>query len=214
MSSPENSGEHGRNVALPFLLALIVAGVAGNYAKFPIFLNIDFLFGSVFAMLALQYFGLARGFVAAALISAYTYVLWNHPYAAIIMSAEVAVVGILCARYQIGLVLADTLYWLVVGMPMVYVFYHLAMDVPLSTTCITMSKQAMNGIANALVARLLFTAIRLRSHASPVSFREIIYNLLALFVLYPALIMLAVGGRAEFEETDRRIRESLVQEQQ
>jgi hypothetical protein len=34
-------------------LALIAAGLAGNYFKFPIFLNIDFLFGSIFAMLVL-----------------------------------------------------------------------------------------------------------------------------------------------------------------
>ena len=53
----------------PLLLALIAAGLAGNYFYFPLFLNIDFLFGSIFAMLALQLFGLGRGLLAGAMIA-------------------------------------------------------------------------------------------------------------------------------------------------
>src|SRR5665647_440870 len=90
------------------LLALIAAGLAGNYFNFPIFLNIDFLFGSIFAMLALQFFGFGRGVVAAAIIASYTYLLWNHPYAIIIMTAEVATVGCLMVRRKMGMVLSDT----------------------------------------------------------------------------------------------------------
>ena len=138
-------------------VALIAAGLAGNYFKFPLFLNIDFLFGSIFAMLALQFFGIGRGILAAAIIAGYTYILWNHPYAIIIMTAEVAVVGWLTDRRKMGLVLADTLYWLIIGMPLVYLFYHVVMQVPFSNTSIVMTKQAVNGIANALVARLIFS---------------------------------------------------------
>ncbi|MCX5864819.1 MAG: ATP-binding protein [Deltaproteobacteria bacterium] len=193
-------------------LTLIAAGLAGNYFNFPIFLNINFLFGSIFAMLALQFFGLGRGIVAAAAIAGYTYFLWNHPYAIIIMTTEVAAVGWLMSRRKVGMVLADTLYWLIIGMPLVYLFYHLVMHVPFSNTTIVMSKQAINGIANALVARLLFTGYTLRSCSSRTSYREIIYNLLAFFVLCPALILLAVGSRTDFSETDRHIRTTLMQE--
>jgi len=63
---------------LSLFLVLIVAGLAGNYFRFPIFLNIDFLFGSIFAMLALQFFGLGRGISADAIIAGYTYILWKH----------------------------------------------------------------------------------------------------------------------------------------
>src|SRR5512133_268258 len=97
-------------------LALIAAGLAGNHFKFPIFLDTDFLFGSIFAMLALQFLGLGRGIVAAALIASYTYVLWNHPNAILTLTAEVAVVGWLMKRYKVGMVLADMLYWLIIGM--------------------------------------------------------------------------------------------------
>lgn len=57
-------------------------------------------------MLALQFFGLGRGILAAAIISSYTYLAWNHPYAIITMTAEVAVVGWLSRRRKINLLMA------------------------------------------------------------------------------------------------------------
>lgn len=163
-------------------------------------------------MLALQFLGLGRGILAAAIIAGYTYFIWNHPYAIVIMTVEAAVVGGLMLRRGFGMVLADTLFWLVIGMPLVYIFYHFVMDVPASNTSIVMTKQAVNGIANALTARLVYTVFSLRSRSSMTSFSEIIYNLLALFVLFPALILLAVGSRSDFNETDRSIRATLTRD--
>ncbi len=191
-------------------LGLIAGGLAGNYFKYPIFLNIDFLFGSIFALLALQFFGLARGVAAACIIAGYTYIIWNHPYAIIIMTAEVLFVGWLMQRRKASMVLADTLFWLFIGMPLVYLFYHLVMDVPPSNTYIVMTKQAVNGIANALTGRLLFTVFALHSRSSLISLSDIVYNLLAFFVLFPALIMLAISCRSDFNQTDRTIRTNLA----
>ncbi len=196
------------------LLALVLAGLAGNYFSFPVFFHIDFLFGSVFALLALQFFGLGWGTLAAALIASYTYVLWQHPYAIVIMTAELALVGVLRTRYKLGLVLADTLYWLIIGMPMVLVFYHFVMQMPLGNSNMMMIKQGVNGIANALLADLLVIGFALASRARPTSFREIIYSLLASFVLFPALLLLALNSRADFAATDQAIRSTLLQNRQ
>lgn len=211
-TTPSANNAIANKYRIPLFLALIAAGLAGNHFKFHIFLDISFLFGSIFAMLALQLFGLGRGMLAAAVIASYTYSNCNHPYTIIIMTAEVAVVGWLMSRRRLGMVLADTLYWLIMGMPLVYLFYHLAMDVPVSNTYIVMTKHAVNGIANALVARLIFTGYTLRSRSALTSYHEIVYNLLAFFVLCPALIMLAVGSRRDFKETDHHIRATLIQD--
>ncbi|MDD2310325.1 MAG: cache domain-containing protein [Desulfuromonadaceae bacterium] len=194
-----------------YFIALIAAGLAGNYFHYPVFTNIDFIFGSIFAMLALQFFGLGRGILAAAIIAAYTYILWNHPYSIIIMTAEVAVVGWLMERRKMGMVLADTLYWLLLGMPLAYIFFQIVMHVSPNGSYIVMVKEAVNGIFNALVARLIFTCFVLRSRTRLISYREIMYNLLAFFVLCPALVMLAVGSRRDFADTDRHVRTTLIQ---
>ncbi len=197
---------------MPLFLILIATGLAGNYFKFPLFLNIDFIFGSIFAMLALQFYGYGRGVAAAAIIAGYTYFLWNHPYAIVILTVEVAVVGWLTGRRKIGLVLADALYWLIIGMPLIYILYHFVMHVPLGNTYITVIKQAVNGIANVLVAQLVFTVYALRSRTLLISFSEIIHNLLAFFVLCPSLILMAVGSGTDIKETDRQIRTVLMQD--
>ncbi|MEI6414455.1 MAG: ATP-binding protein [Pseudomonadota bacterium] len=210
VTNPERPDRPG---IAPYLV-LIAMGLAGNYYKYPIFLNIDFLFGSIFAMLALQLFGFARGLVAAALIAGVTYLIWWHPYAILIMTAEMGVVGWLHHRRKVGLVLADTLYWLLVGMPLVYLFYHGVMAVPHANTTIVMTKQAVNGITNALLARLIFTGFVFASRSALIPYRDLISNLLAFFALCPALILLVVASRNDFRETDDRIRTELLQDSQ
>ena len=200
-----------RKYNLPIGLLLIAAGLVGNYFKYPIFLNIDFLFGSIFTMLALQYFGLWRGIISAVLISSVTYFIWGHPYAILIMTAEVAVVGTLINRYKIALVLADALYWLVLGMPLIYIFYHGVMGVPLSNMNIVIIKQAVNGVANGLLARIIFTSITAMRRSSLTPYRELIYNLLILFTLCPTLLLLALTSRNDFASTENTIRSNLRQ---
>ena len=195
---------------LPLLFTLIAAGLAGNHFNYPIFLDINFVFGSIFALLALQLFGMGRGILAAAIIASYTCVLWNDSFALFIMTAEVAVVGWLMARRRVGMVMADTLYWLIIGIPLGYLFYDVLMQLPDSNTSMIMTKQAVNGIANALVARLVFSGFIHRTNTSHISYREIIYNLLTFFVLFPALLLLAVSCKSDFTETDNHIRSSLI----
>ena len=188
---------------------LVGLGLLGNYFKYPLFLNIDFLFGSIFAMVALQVLGWGRGVLAAAIIAGYTIILWNHPYYLVIVTAEVAVVGFLTTRYKLGLVLADALYWVAIGMPLSYLLYRGALDVPATNAFLIMCKSAINGIANALLARLLLVGLSVWLRGRQVAFRDMTYNLLTLFALVPALSLLVVASRADFNEIDRHIRADL-----
>jgi len=195
----------------PLLLVagLTLAGIAGNFLRLQIFFSIEFLFGSVFSLLALQALGLARGVLVAALVSSVTYILWNHPYAILIMTCEVLFVGLLLRGRKIELVLADAIYWLVMGMPLVFFFYHVVMGLTESNASITMLKQALNGISNSLIARLLFLATWPRVQRQLPTMREFVFNLLALFVLAPSLVLLGLQSRSDFADTDLAIRQSL-----
>ena len=186
----------------------LLAGLAGNYLHFPLFLNIDFLFGSIFAMLALQVFGLVPGIVAAAVIGACTWPLWHHPHALLIMTLEVAGAGLLHRRFRMNLVLADALYWLCLGMPLVYLFYGIIMQAETSYA-ITMGKQAINGLANTLISCLLYMGYGLITRRFRPSTRNMLTNLLASVVLIPALFMLLATGRQDYAEAEQRVQMSL-----
>ena len=162
-----------------YFALLVGLGLLGNYFKYPLFLGIDFLFGNIFALVALQVLGWGRGVLAAAIIASYTILLWNHPYYVVILTAEVAVVGFLTARYKVGLVLADALYWVTIGMALSYVLYRGVLDVPSGNAFLIICKSAINGIASALVARLLVVGFSVGLRGKRVALRDMTYNLLA-----------------------------------
>ncbi len=202
------------NSRLALYLLLLAAGLAGNYFKYPLFLEIEFLFGSIFAFLALQFFGKTKGVLAGVVIAGVTYYNWGHPYAVLIMSAEVALVAWLTGRYRVSLVMADALFWLMVGMPLVYFFYHGVMEVPLGITTVTMTKQAVNGITNVLLARLIFMAIGLGKPKYKASLREILHSSLVFCVLMPMLLSIAIDSRSDFLKMENEIRAALTKESQ
>jgi len=121
-------------------------------------------------------------------------------------------VGWLFGRRRLNLVSADALYWLFLGIPLGYVCFHLISQLSTANTLFLLTKQAMNGIANALLARLIFSFFSSRSEAFHLSFREMFANLLAFFVLGTALVFLVVSGRTYLAETDHQIRQSLIQD--
>ena len=170
-----------RNPLLIFTL-LTGLGLAGNYFSFPVFYSIDFLFGSIFSMLALQLLGPRLGVASALMVGSVTLVLWNHPYAIVIFTAEAVVVALLTRR-RVGFVKADAIYWCVFGMPLVFLFYRYVMELPLSIVTATMLKQALNGIWNALVARVIFIGLSQRLRQATFSLREMTFNFMLLLVV-------------------------------
>ncbi|MBF0329476.1 MAG: PAS domain-containing protein [Nitrospirae bacterium] len=197
-----------KHSALLFI-ALIVAGLAGNYFRFEIIFNIQFIFGSIFSILALQFFGYRWGVLSALAISSSTYLLWNHPYAIVIMTLEVAVVGMLIKRRNISILLADTIYWVFIGIPLVIIFYYGVMHLPFYTASVTMMKQALNGISNALLARLIFMISLKNKDSVAFPLRELIFSLLALFVLVPSLLILSIQSHSDLARTDTSVRKAL-----
>ncbi|BBP42492.1 diguanylate cyclase domain-containing protein [Thiosulfativibrio zosterae] len=165
-------------------------------------------------MLVLQFMGFTRALLAAAIISSYTYILWNHPYAIIIMTAELLVVGYLYQHRKMGLVIADLLYWLLLGLPLVALFYYGVMQSSVDNTQITMMKQAVNGLANVIFARLIYMGYGFFYRKHRFQFREVIYSLLAFFVLFPALFMMALESRVDYQRIDDSVRAELITEKE
>lgn len=183
------------------LFVLLALGVLGNHFMWSFFFRIDFLFGTIAVWLVLNFYGLAWGGVAAVVAGSYTYVLWNHSYAIITFAAEYFVVASLYDRQQgRNLVLLNAIYWVLLGMPMVWVFYHYLLNLDSSQTQIIMLKQAVNGIFNALIASIIlsYTPIHRWLHrpqsASALSLQQIFFNLLVVFAFFPTLLLMAMDS--------------------
>jgi len=155
-----SGGSGPRFVRLALLtLALSALAVLGNYFHLPLFFSISFIFGSVFALLALAFLGPLPAVAVMAAGGAYTLVLWGHPYALMIFVAEIVFVAVARRKIQ-NLVLADTLYWLLIGSPLALFLYTNVLNVGFDAAAVIALKQPLNGIFNAIIASLTVAAIQ------------------------------------------------------
>lgn len=141
------------------LFLLSIFGVLGNYLTLSLFFGVSFIFGSIAVLLAIRLLGTAGAVTVAVLAGSYTYIIWGHPYAMIIFTAEAIVVGMLWHRKIPSLALADIIFWVVIGMPLVWLFYSGVMNMEAAQTFMIALKQAVNGVTNAIVATYLVLLI-------------------------------------------------------
>jgi two-component system, cell cycle sensor histidine kinase and response regulator CckA len=166
------------------------AGFLGNWFKVNLFFNVEFLFGSTFALLAIVMLGRNCGIIAAFIASSCTYLLWNHPWAIVIFTGEGVVVSWLYSRRKGNLVIYDLIYWLCFGIPLAYLFYYHVMDVELESSFVVMLKQPVNGVANALMASLAHIALKLfNKNTEKTKYSDLLFTVMLSFALLPTIVL-------------------------
>jgi len=173
-------------------LCLAALGIAGNYFALPISFSVEFIFGSIFSILAIGILGPWWGAGVTVAASSYTCILWNHPYALIIFTAEALWLGYALRRNRSNIVLIDGAYWLTVGWLLVAVFYAGIMHVNFQGTLTVILKQAINGLFNSLVASMLLVHTPLRNLArkeEQVTYAQLIFHTVCSFLMIPSLIL-------------------------
>lgn len=198
------------------ILALLCAGAyAGNYLALPLFSGVDLLFGGIVVMFAVLRRSLAEALLVALVGSLHTVVIWGHPYALILFVAEAAFVHILLSRYPREIMLYDALFWLVLGVPVVLVFYGVAMGMDPWGIALIALKQPVNGIFNAAIASLIHHLLLLRGHGEAVHeqrrarLAELGAPLLLMFAMVPTLLIVSLETqllqRYQLEQVDERL---------
>jgi PAS domain S-box-containing protein len=167
-----------------FLIILSVLAVLGNAFSIPLFFGVDLIFGSILTFIALRFYSLPLVTLVALIGSSYTFILWGHPWAIIIFTAEALFVGVLSKRSNYSLVVIDLLYWAFLGVPLVILFYSQVIGMDASQTELICLKQSVNGVFNVLVADIVFFSINayLKNTKETSSTQNASFNLL-LFLL-------------------------------
>jgi PAS domain S-box-containing protein len=192
-------------------LALAAAAIAGNYLSLPLFFGVDILFGSIAVLLTLAWLGTGPGLAVALAGGAYTWLLWDHPYALIILVAEAAAIGRHRERARRHgqtpppLAVSATLYWFLIGIPLVLLFYRFGLGLGWTATLLIACKQALNGILNAAIAGLILVgAAHLKRRRSGLPLAEVLFGVLLAGILGPTLLVTSWEnlGIKEHLETD------------
>ncbi|WP_017303752.1 sensor histidine kinase [Spirulina subsalsa] len=182
---------------LLLVLLTVVAYLGNGPLKINLFLSIDFIFASVAVWIVVWLYGVPIGGAVSFLTSLKTWVAWGHPYAVIIFTLETVVVGYFWRRNKQNLLTLTGLFWLLVGMPLVWVFYHIVMDLGTVSALMILFKQPLNGIFNALIAIFIISVIEALDKKKnwvrggySLSFQNVLFNLLFAFVVVPALLLI------------------------
>lgn len=187
---------------------LMALGYVGTREYVPLFLGVDFIFGSIFAFLALQWLGLGSGLLVALAAGSFTVTHWGHPYAMLTLLAQCAFAGLLVRKQpQRNLPSWVLVFWLTIGLWSVLVSYHYLLGLPWTVSVMVAVKQAVNELFNAFLAGLVFQLYQLRPRAvdnarPKLPIRHLLVNLLAIFSIVPALIVVTVHSREAVRETE------------
>jgi PAS domain S-box-containing protein len=147
-------------------LALAGLAVAGNYFKLPLLFGLDFIFGSIAVILAVLLLGTLPAIIVAIAGGLYTLVLWGVPYPMVVFVIEALIVSLLYQRWLRNVVLAGLVYWLAIGVPLVFLFYRGMIGMDWEPTTMIALKQAVNALFNTLIASLLVILWQLSGRAA------------------------------------------------
>jgi signal transduction histidine kinase/uncharacterized membrane protein len=190
------------------LAALLgVLGFLVNLVPVQLSPGIDLIFGGVAFLIAAVAFGPGPGLLAAAIASLPTIWLWNHPYAWVIFSLEGLFVGWLVLRWQRRPLVANALYWALVGVGLITLFYFAVLGLRGTTFTVILLKQPFNGLINAVLVEMLLLLpvvrrlLRLRGAPRLQSSLAVVVTLAAVL---PTLLFGLWVGRQEWKRNVER----------
>lgn len=195
-----------RGKHLPWLALFTGLATVLNATPLPLYFGVHLMLGSALPTLALLLWRTWWAVPMALIASLQTLVLWGHPWAVVIFGLEMLWLTLAMRRCNGPasndgngrVVLFSITYWLLLGCPLVLLFYGGVMGIDPANLAVVMVKQAFNGVFNTVLAfgaLILIQALRSgRNHGPGVSLRGVIMALVLMAVTLPTLLISLTAG--------------------
>jgi diguanylate cyclase (GGDEF)-like protein/PAS domain S-box-containing protein len=189
-----------KKVKIAATLGLALFAMAANSLNVPFSYGVDFVFGSIAVMFAIVFLGTVPAVLVGLAGGLVTILLWGHPYALIIFTAEAFVVSQLYRRGFCNLIMADLVYWLLIGTPMILFFYHSRLEMDWQATFLISMKQPLNGLFNTLITGVILIVLQLywpkakNLGLESLRLTNLIFHILLTIVLLTAGISVVYNG--------------------
>lgn len=206
-----------RRDALPTAVLGALA-VIGNYFPIPLMFGVDLLLGSIFIYVLLLQYGLAVALLVAVPAYLATWLIWNHPFAAFLLIAELLVLAGLKARFpRRELPLLMALLWVPWLAMLALLYYRLTLDLPWPDTFLVTLKQGVNSIINATLAVafvLVFTTLLSGRRKTVIRVHDVLFYLPSLLSVVALTIILFAVSQVQVTHLQQGFRQQLVQSQE
>ncbi|CAM4357737.1 diguanylate cyclase (GGDEF)-like protein [Paenibacillus endophyticus] len=181
--------------------------LAAETNHFQFLYGITFSFTSLFILLILRLFGLLPGLLTSVVAVSTGLLFFNQPAYHSILIIEVLAAGFLIQKFKKSLFGADALFWLLAGIPLIYIFY--SMDSPLNAKDLLLiaCMIAMNGMFNSLFAEVIDHYLPLRRWSGQslegkklLSFSKVLFHFSIGIVLISFLLNIFMNSLSSFKE--------------
>lgn len=208
-------GQRGRYFLLPLLM---VGGLILNVLAPRLFMGFNYLLGSIAVLLVVRLYGTSWGTLSGLIAGSWTYVLFGHPYAMVWLTAEPLFIGLLLRFTAVrNLVLLNTLYWPVAGIPLLWFFFTFVMKLPMVGTLPAALMFWMIGITNSLVSTIILQHTPLSRYSGSeseypvVTMQKTVFSIMMSLVVVPALMAMVINGRAIMKRNEDNIVDRLLE---
>lgn len=188
-------------------IILIISGAASFY-YIPTLFGIDFVIGSFITFLLYKLFGFRIALIQSLIFAFAMYHIWGHFYGSIAMLMEFLTVVFLHKKFKQSLIMADMMYWLIVGIPFVFMTYFHLLGLPFVDSLIVALKDTVNGIINLLLANILLFAVSyffFKKQRQKIHLEDVIFHTILIFFLVPALSLLLVEMSSDSKDVQTQI---------
>lgn len=186
-------------------IILTIFGIAGNYFKLDLSLNLRFALGSAALLIIFRLYGLRFAVPALLAINIPFGSGGSYLFMTGLFGLEILFLYLYFKRFNRGVLFkADVIFWLCIGLPLIYLIYQYRMDdINIQMITLILLEQSFNSIINLLIASILLESIMSRVAIGDqpiysISLGRIIFKYLIAFVIFTALLLLAVSSHKQF----------------
>ena len=180
----------------------------------PIYGHLGLHIGEVFIFLCLIFRGLLPAIIATLLSSAGLFLATENPALLATMLLQPFVVYFLM-RKGLLILIADIVFWLLIGLPITYVvityFYEVSSG---DFTQVILIKQTINGVLNVSLALLIQPFLPTKLYSSEIASQlpklsNRIFELTLICILFPALLVTLILSDSNAEQSEKELEEAL-----
>lgn len=192
----------------------VLAFLANYYALIPLYGNLSIHLGQIVVLICLITRGEKPALVTLFLSSLGLYLSTNSLPLVALSIAELLVLMVLF-RKGVLLIIADMVFWAVLGIPITLITLLFAYDINSTDfTQVILIKQALNGLLNVSLATMLrafipFPWYRSKINASPPKLSKRIFELCLISIAIPSLVVMLVLSDNSADKLERQLLEEL-----
>ncbi|MDP3515529.1 MAG: ATP-binding protein [Pseudohongiella sp.] len=193
------------------VISLSLMALLGNWLSVSLFFGVDLIFGSVAVMLAVVWLGIGAAGLVALIGALYTIVLWGQPLSV----PGFVIEGLLVAwlyqrRHWKNLVVADLVFWVLIGIPILVFLYTSVLGMAGSAVALIAVKQAVNGVFNALLAGLVLMLVAThRDQRASLSLTWTLFHALLTATLVAGITPILIDARDQRAKHESAVAERL-----